>query len=207
MEEITENWEQPNEEIQEKTQENITSNGSQYGKFKDAESLLTAYNNLQAEFTKKCQKLSELEKTQQQDLAPVFSKEDWQNKVTDFINTHSDAKKFATDISQEILTNPSLQSKEDALELAWAKVISQKYKPVEDMINDDKFVNDYVLSSQQIIQKVLESYIQDLNNKKIPPLVTTSSGGDVAFTPSPKANTLSEAKSLVEAIFNIKKEN
>lgn len=31
------------------------------GKFKDAKSLLDAYNNLQAEFTRKCQKLSELE--------------------------------------------------------------------------------------------------------------------------------------------------
>ena len=31
------------------------------GKFKNTESLLSAYNNLQAEFTRKCQKLSELE--------------------------------------------------------------------------------------------------------------------------------------------------
>ena len=32
------------------------------GKFKDAKSLLESYNNLQSEFTRKCQKLSELEK-------------------------------------------------------------------------------------------------------------------------------------------------
>lgn len=32
------------------------------GKFKDAKTLLSAYNNLQSEFTRKCQKLSELEK-------------------------------------------------------------------------------------------------------------------------------------------------
>lgn len=33
--------------------------GSQLGKFKDVESLLSAYNSLQAEFTRKCQKLSQ----------------------------------------------------------------------------------------------------------------------------------------------------
>ncbi len=32
-----------------------------YGKFKDANALLTAYNNLEAEFTKRCQKVKELE--------------------------------------------------------------------------------------------------------------------------------------------------
>lgn len=37
-----------------------TDDGS-IGKFKSAESLLNAYNNLQAEFTRKCQKLSALE--------------------------------------------------------------------------------------------------------------------------------------------------
>ncbi|MDD4816064.1 MAG: hypothetical protein PHQ62_02895 [Clostridia bacterium] len=59
--------EQPNEEqvnvTEVKENENVTpvsSNGS-IGKFKDTESLLSAYNNLQAEFTRKCQKLSELE--------------------------------------------------------------------------------------------------------------------------------------------------
>ena len=49
---LEENLEQPIE----------TDLGSKgFGKFKDAESLLKAYNNLQAEFTKKSQKLASLE--------------------------------------------------------------------------------------------------------------------------------------------------
>ena len=36
--------------------------GSIYGKFKDAKSLLDAYNNLEAEFTRKSQKLAEFQK-------------------------------------------------------------------------------------------------------------------------------------------------
>ena len=44
----------------EKSGEGFSAEGS-IGKFKNTESLLSAYNNLQAEFTRKCQKLSELE--------------------------------------------------------------------------------------------------------------------------------------------------
>lgn len=44
----------------EKSGDELTAKGS-IGKFKSTESLLSAYNNLQAEFTRKCQKLSELE--------------------------------------------------------------------------------------------------------------------------------------------------
>ena len=217
------NWEQPQsctQEDKEETKEQSAnvpsadensepsvqqSNGSQYGKFKDAQSLLDAYNNLQAEFTRKCQKLSELEKTQQSEMIPVFSKEDWQNKVSDFVNSHSEAKKFASEISQEIISNPSLQTKEDALEIAFAKVIGKNYKDANQLINDDKFVNDYVLSSDQIKQKVLSSYIKELD-QKLPPFVTSSSGGEIAFSKPLKASTLSEAKQLVEEIFNIKRE-
>lgn len=213
--EQNETWEQPTQsdnvpvadaKIDESTPS--SEDGSQFGKFKDAESLLSAYNNLQAEFTRKCQKLSEIEKQQQKSMeseaSPVFSQEDWQDKVSQFLSKNQDAKKFASEISQEIMSNPELSTSKDALSLAWANVMSKKYKPMEDMINDDKFVNDYVLSNEQIKQKVLSMYVKDIENKKIPPIVTASSGGNIAFPTTKKANTLNEAKSLVEAIFNIK---
>ena len=40
--------------------------GSPLGKFKSAETLLDAYNELQGEFTRKCQRLSEAEKKLQE---------------------------------------------------------------------------------------------------------------------------------------------
>lgn len=61
MEDIVMNGEQP-QENQEVRQSIDMPEGSSLGKFKSEQSLLEAYNNLQAEFTRKCQKLSELEK-------------------------------------------------------------------------------------------------------------------------------------------------
>ena len=48
-----------------------TQEGSTLGKFKDVQTLLDAYNSLQAEFTRKSQKLSELQK--ESDKNAVFS--------------------------------------------------------------------------------------------------------------------------------------
>ena len=54
-------------------QPEIKNEGSiTYGKFKDAESLLKAYNNLEAEFTKKSQRLSLLETENEKTLNQIY---------------------------------------------------------------------------------------------------------------------------------------
>lgn len=60
--------EQPiNEQVQVAPQtaeaEKVSGGGesASYGKFKDADALLSAYNSLEAEFTKRCQRIKELE--------------------------------------------------------------------------------------------------------------------------------------------------
>ena len=66
MEEQTSSWEQPQNAPQtgevEDTEEMAEEKAGSHGKFKDADTLLSAYNSLQAEFTRKCQRLSALEK-------------------------------------------------------------------------------------------------------------------------------------------------
>ena len=63
--------------------DNIEKSGTQQkadgsiGKFKNTESLLSAYNNLQAEFTRKCQKLSELESLAEKTASSNTSAEEY----------------------------------------------------------------------------------------------------------------------------------
>ena len=77
------------------------TSGSTFGKFKDATSLLSAYNELQAEFTRKSQKLSEtlkqLERTQE--IAASANNLAQENNEGSTENIHSDAStenKFPT---------------------------------------------------------------------------------------------------------------
>ncbi len=46
-----------------------------FGKFKSAEALLSAYNSLQAEFTKRCQRIKELESTANKETTLAVEKE------------------------------------------------------------------------------------------------------------------------------------
>ncbi len=223
-------WEQPNDVgnvpvADAKIDDSTTSPtpGSQFGKFKDAESLYSAYNNLQAEFTRKCQKLSELEKLEQErqsenlpknleqesqnenlpkdvEQKPVFEQENWQTKVANFLETHEDAKQFASEISEYILKKPELKTDKNALDIAWAKVVSEKYKTPEKLLGDDKFVEQYIMQNDQIKQKVLSIYLKDIESKKLPPFVTNTTGGNITFQTEKKATTLNEAKQLVEAM-------
>ena len=57
--------EDQNEQMQNTVQESTDTEGKNIslGKFKDVNDLLNAYNSLQAEFTKRCQRLKELEGT------------------------------------------------------------------------------------------------------------------------------------------------
>ena len=60
---------------------------SMLGKFKDAKSLLDAYNSLQAEFTRKSQKLAELQK--ENDKSALFSYNDSiENIYVNFVSSN-----------------------------------------------------------------------------------------------------------------------
>lgn len=72
------------------TTENSTGS---LGKFKDAQSLLIAYNNLQAEFTRKCQRLKEFERT--------YEPESWRTTIKS--NENLNDKKLDNKIALEKL--------------------------------------------------------------------------------------------------------
>lgn len=95
MDENKQTMEQPNDETLANANETYSENkneaaqshsGSIAKKFKDIKSLEEAYENLQAEFTKKCQRLSELEKSSC-DNAPSGAPQ----KADDEQKTESDA--------------------------------------------------------------------------------------------------------------------
>ena len=185
-----------------------SSNGS-LGKFKDAESLLEAYNNLQAEFTKKCQKLSEVSKSlenleaeKQSQQMPVFNGEGWEESVADFLEKNSEAKKYSGEIAQEILNDASLQTSPNALELAWARVMKKEYALPENLAKDQNFINEQILSQDQIKKQVLDEYFKNLQNVKTPPVIARN--GVVASITQKEPSNLKEAKQMVEKLFNLK---
>ena len=113
----------------------VSSEGSPLGKFKDSESLLNAYNELQSGFTRKCQKLSETEKKLQETNTNQVSGDEnsvsqdefaWNNNVSEFLQSHKNAESLVEEITEEIMKNEDLKNSPDGLEKAYIKVIENK---------------------------------------------------------------------------------
>ena len=57
---------------------------------------------------------------------------------------------------------------------------------------------------EAVEQKILNEYIKQIQTTTPPPVISATSGGNIAFSKQKQPLSLSEAKSLVEEIFNTK---
>lgn len=192
-------------------------NGSQ-SKFKDVKSLEQAYLNLQSEFTRKCQRLSELEKSSGDNLLtknasdstsesenvkvskPFYEMEGWQESVNNFLTNHPDASEFASEIVNEILMDKDLAFSPNSLTNAYNKILASKYIPKQNLLEDEDFVNNYILTNEKIKEKIINNYIKNLNNNT-PKVISSSHLSSVGLTPNKKPTTLEEAKLLAKNMF------
>ena len=169
------------------------------GKFKSVQALMDAYDNLQAEFTKKCQLLSQIQKDK---IEPIYdsieeiNKETIEDQLEQFLQENGEAKAYAEEIKEKF----SAEEKTSPLEVAWAKVLLNHIKE-QDKVNDP-IINQYVLSDENVKNKILENYINDLSNNR-PPLVMSSQTGERLSGLKPDSpKTLAEAKKLVDKMFS-----
>ena len=210
--------------------------GSPFGKFKTAESLLDAYNNLQSEFTKKCQKISELQKNIEENNdnvkknmlennsvngleqaknndsgdenltakneTPLYLQDGWQGMVDEFVTTHKYAINIMTELAEVLKNDPKLASNENCLDLAYNKILAQKFKCEDELLESEDFINNYVLTNEKIKMKVISNYLSDLDREKTPPVISEKRGSYTSLNSSKKISSLSEAREVAELLFN-----
>jgi len=184
--------------------------GSPLGKFKDSQALLGAYNELQSEFTRKCQKLSETEKKLQEiknvpndtsELEDFKSKEFiWNKNVSEFLQSHKNASGLVEEITEEMMKNVDLKNSPDGLEKAYAKVIENKYIPHEELVKNQEFLNKYVYSNDEIKNKIINEYVSSLQ-KSQNPISINNSGYNGGVATANNFNSLEEAGKYVEKMF------
>ena len=183
-------------------------NGSQ-SKFKDVKSLEQAYLNLQSEFTRKCQRLSELEKSSGDNLLesknlennkPFYETESWQESVNNFLKQNPNANEFASEIVNEILKDKDLANNPNSLSIAYNKILASKYIPKQNLLEDEDFINNYILTNEKINEKIISNYIKKLNNN-IPKVIVSSHLSSVGLKPNKKPTTLEEARVLANNMF------
>ena len=187
----------PNEEQQNNDQQNTEQKEEhKYGKFKNPEELLKAYGELEKEFTRRSQKLKELENASEEAFK---SEEDWRAAVDKFFEETPSAKAFSKDIANEIISHPELKRDRNCLSIALTRTLVSKFRTPEQLLADGQFLNDYVLKSQAVKDAVIAQYLRDVRDGK-PPLVL--GGGGKQFATSAKS-----PKTIEEAGFMFLKEN
>ncbi len=167
-----------------------------YGKFKSLQALVDAYNSLQASFTQKCQRLSQLEKDKTSEK-PTENQLDIEQGLNEFLSKNAEAKNYADEIKSQVLSQGETST--NVFENAWNKVILNHVKSASKA--KDELVDKYVLSDENVRNKIIEDYINSLNNAQAPIVITSGQGQRVAEAVSSSPTTLSDAKKAMERMF------
>lgn len=161
--------------------------GSILGKFKDSKTLLEAYNNLQSEFTRKSQKLAELQK-KSEESAKIES----YDSLDEFLAKHTGSDKYKKDIMEIIATDNEICSLPNKFQVA-LKIAQLADSKLAENLNSQEFLDNHVYNNNSIKDKVISDYLSNLNGVSPVPKATFGAS-PIYFSPATeKPKTLKEA--------------
>jgi len=170
--------EQLEAEPEQTTLQSENSDSSIYGKFKDAQTLLEAYNSLQAEFTRKSQKLSEIQKELNDNA--LFSKSD---SLDEILKDSTDLEKYKKEITEILENNEDLSNLPNKNHVAF-KIIKEAERRTADTLNNQDYIDKYIENNENIKQKILSKYLSSLNETSSAPKVISGNSSNIYFSPS-----------------------
>lgn len=156
----------------------VNSEGSMYGKFKDAQTLLEAYNSLQAEFTRKSQKLADFQKKEEENA--VFSNND---SLENILNDTVDKEKYKKEVMEILENNNDLSNLPNKNQIAF-KIIKEAERKTAENLNNQDYVDKYIESNEKIKEKIISNYLSSLNNTSTAPKVISGNSSNIYFSPS-----------------------
>lgn len=181
--------EQPTLEPEEELDENpsTTQEGSMIGKFKDAKSLLEAYNSLQSEFTRKSQKLAEFQK--EFDKIAFFQNQ----SLDEILKDSTDMDKYKKEITEIISNDKELENLPNKYQVAF-KIAKESERKLAEQLNKPNFIDKYVSENSDIASAVITRYLSNLNNIPSAPNVSSGGSSNIYFTPqTSKPTTIKDA--------------
>lgn len=210
---------------EEKVQPNVEENGSNFGKFKDSASLLSAYSNLEKEFTKKSQKLAELLKSEEiknaklteinenidnnsaneeksdNSIQAFYKDDNWKTYSENFIKSNPEAKKYSSEIYDLIASDKFLSSSPNCLEYAFA-IVKQKHQVgTENLLTNQTFLNEHILNNENIKNQIIKNYLSSLS-ANVPRFISGTTQNISVTTPENKPKTIKDASDILRKLLN-----
>lgn len=176
----------------------VDNAGEGFGKFKDKEELLKAYESLEKEFTKRSQKLKAMEKT----VAENAARPDWEKRVEGFLEKYPVARAFLPELSREVSENSALLANENCLEIALLNTLSKSWKSPADYAKDKEFLLKAVKDDSAVRDAVIAEYIGGLFGKNAPK--TISLGGASPINAPKRPTSIEDAGAMAMGILTKK---
>ena len=167
--------------------------GCPIGKFKSVDDLYQAYINLQSEFTKKCQRLSELEKDKVE--VNQIQQEKFESDFKSFLLENQEAYSYADEIKSKVLSSDELKNEPKPFDKVWKQMIYQKLS--SENKSQEPIVRDFILNDEELKNLVIENYVKEISNKKTPTLFSSHIGEKVTKPSMQKADSFEQAKNIV----------
>ncbi len=174
------------------TDDKVEADEVSFGKFKNADELLKAYNELEKEFTKKSQRLKELERVD----IPSEQVPDFKQQVDKFFSENENAKIYAKDMAMFLEENPQMLSDKNCLNVALNSVLMSKIINPEELAKDEDFLNNYVLSNENVRKRIVDEFLDGLS---LPP-ETLKTNGQACMAPPNKPKTIEEAGRMLRQL-------
>lgn len=170
------------------------------GKFKSVEALKNAYDALQKEFTKKCQKLSQLTKAEDNsaDKASSVQVDEASLAQPSAAEVGLPADEPLNEKTSDFSSGEVLPSGEceDADDPENKRHVSRETD--ESFSLDDDFVEKYVLNNAKLLDMVLEKYLRRIT-VAAPQLIGAT--GAMGLAPTVRPNSVKEAGEMAERLF------
>ena len=185
---------------------NITEN---FGKFKDAKGLLEAYNSLQSEFTRRCQKVKELEREignlkNSEQVNNTSEKLSIEGECNGFLSAFPEAKQHIKSL-YGIAASKGDESY-GRLERAYIDKLLTDLKSERDYFTSKDYLNSALNKSDDLKNEIIRGYLDEVYaTKSNAPLI--SGDGKACVTPPSNPKSIYEAGNLAKKIFDNYKEN
>lgn len=191
------------------------------GKFKDVESLKKAYGSLESEFTKRCQKIKELEQEiesykkaetspKKEECAPSDTGPSADGNaqcgstkgddVVKFLQQFPDALKDLGDL--EGYLSPQKDYRVGDVERAYVALLMDRAKKSQSDLKNEEYLYG-LIKDTPVKDRLIKEYISAVKSTA-PDSVLIGGTGSIALTPPMRPKTLAEAKALAEKIIKIK---
>ena len=185
------------EELEQPKQENSLGSNANFGKFKDAESLMKAYNNLEAKNKKKSQRLASLESENLAREKDANKRLEIEKKVDEFATKFEIIKPFSSALKESLIQDENSNFEEEVM-----KIITNNYKRAQDYASDDEFLNNYIYSNGEIKDKIIKDYLNKIPQNS--PIRIDAGSNSIPLSPPNRPSTIQEAGRLAKSIIKQK---